>query len=665
MKKIKLVFGTYNTQPLGLQEHLYEEAYQKAYKPFLTTVYNYPELALSLHYSGPLLSWLEKRHPEFITVLREMVDRKQVEILGGSYFEPILPLIPSSDRVGQIEMMITYLRKTFGRRSRGFWISGNLWENQLAYTLKSCGMEYFFLDERIFSDAGVREKRLFDPVLTEDQGKTMHVLPLCHRLSQRMFHDSPEQIIASLKDFTEKAGPSPVVSLLLSGESMSVKSSRKAVLCDSAWLEEFFLLLQNNREWINSDLPGKIIRSNPLAEKRYFPTTTFTSLMEWSQSDGIKDKNDYRHYRHFLTNYRESTLLYSKMMYTQVQVNQVRGDKYRKKSAREELWKGQNHSPYWHGPDRGLYDIQLRHNAYRFLIEAEKVTREKGIFIPALTAVDFDMDGRMEYLYQGYTMNAYAHQKGGTLFELDYLPSSWNYLNTMSRYQDFSSLSSVKLHDSYSRKGFHDHFLEDVNLKSFMANNYSDSGDFLNGVYDVQNHNREKQVLVFSRNGSVSTKGRKSPLKVKKQYNFKRNSIELQYEITNMGYEKCEYCFGSEFNLALPAPETYESRFCYINQMEEFLNFDAKPTELTTLKILQIQDLMNNTTIQVDYSLSPEKFWSFPLETAYVYPGSETVESLYQGTTFLPQWQIILFPGESWILDISLKIGKSKGKAFA
>lgn len=132
-----------------------------------------------------------------------------------------------------------------------------------------------------------------------------------------------------------------------------------------------------------------------------------------------------------------------------------------------------------------------------------------------------------------------------------------------------------------------------------------------------------------------------------------------------MGYDKCEYCFGSEFNLALPAPETYESRFCYINQKEVFLNFDTKPTELKNLNILQIQDLMNNTTIQVDFSISPEIFWSFPLETPYVYPGSETVQSLYEGTTFLPQWQISLFPGESWILDISLKIGKSKGKAFA
>ena len=665
MKKISLVFGTYNSQPLGLQDHLYEDAYQKAYKPFLTAVYNYPEISLSLHYSGPLLSWLEKRHPEFITVLREMVDRKQVEILGGSYFEPMLPILPSSDRVGQIEMMTTYLRKTFGRRSRGFWISGNIWESQLAYTLKSCGMEYFFLDERVFQDAGVREKRLLEPVLTEDQGKPIHVLPLCHRLKEQFFRLSPDELVSRMEELTQGVSGSPVISLLLPGESLSNKTSRTALSCNMTWLEEFFELLLKKKDLFETDLPGKLIRNIHVSERRYFPATSYNRLMEWRDCSRDDKKNDQRHFRHFLTSYKESDLLYSKMMYTQVLVNQVRGDKYRKKSAREELWKGQNHSPYWHGPDRGIYNIQLRHNAYRFLIEAEKITREKGIFIPALTPVDFDMDGRNEYLYQGHTLNAYAHLKGGVLFELDYLPSCWNYLNTFSHYQDFSTPEGVELKDQYTRKAFHDHFFEKAELESFQNNQHTEAGDFLNGQYEVQNHNREKHVLVLTRTGSISRDGKKSPLMVKKQFDFKRNSIEVQYEITNKGYEKWSYHFGSELNLALPAPETHESRFCYINDREEFLDFDGEPVELKNLQILQIQDLMNNTTLQVDFSISPSNFWSFPLETPYVYPCTDHIESLYQGTTFLPQWDITLFPGESWILDISLKIGKSKGKAFA
>ena len=41
------------------------------------------------------------------------------------------------------------------------------------------------------------------------------------------------------------------------------------------------------------------------------------------------------------------------------------------------------------------------------------------------------MDNSIEYLYQGSELNAYIHTRGGALFELDFLPASWNYLDTM------------------------------------------------------------------------------------------------------------------------------------------------------------------------------------------------------------------------------------------
>ncbi|MDC7234488.1 MAG: 4-alpha-glucanotransferase, partial [Spirochaetales bacterium] len=221
MKKVKLVFGTYSTQALDLSEHHYEDAYQKAYKPFLTAVYNFPELALTLHYSGPLLSWLERRHPEFITVLREMVDRKQAEILGGGFYEPILPLIPSSDRVGQIEMMTTFIRKSLGKRSRGFWLSRQIWDNQMAHTLNSCGMEYTFMDETRFREAGIRESRLFRPVLTEEQGKSVRVFPVCNRIQDMLFIKSPAEVIGEFRELTRQSGSDPVVSLMLPGEVLN------------------------------------------------------------------------------------------------------------------------------------------------------------------------------------------------------------------------------------------------------------------------------------------------------------------------------------------------------------------------------------------------------------------------------------------------------------
>ncbi|MDT8298555.1 MAG: hypothetical protein RQ801_09665, partial [Spirochaetaceae bacterium] len=68
MSRVKLIFGTCNTVPSGESEFLFEDAYQKAFKPFLTAIYNHPEIKTTLYYAGPLLEWLDRKHPEFHTV---------------------------------------------------------------------------------------------------------------------------------------------------------------------------------------------------------------------------------------------------------------------------------------------------------------------------------------------------------------------------------------------------------------------------------------------------------------------------------------------------------------------------------------------------------------------------------------------------------------------
>jgi len=43
MSRVKLIFGTQNAVPSGEAEFLFEDAYQKAFKPFLTAIYNHPK----------------------------------------------------------------------------------------------------------------------------------------------------------------------------------------------------------------------------------------------------------------------------------------------------------------------------------------------------------------------------------------------------------------------------------------------------------------------------------------------------------------------------------------------------------------------------------------------------------------------------------------------
>src|SRR5262245_42004155 len=111
---LRFVFGLHNHQPVGNFDFVFEQAYRDAYQPFLELIAQYPEIAVSLHTSGSLLEWLVAHRPEYVDRLRAMALRGQVEILGGGFYEPILPSIPRRDRVGQICTYTHYLETLFG-----------------------------------------------------------------------------------------------------------------------------------------------------------------------------------------------------------------------------------------------------------------------------------------------------------------------------------------------------------------------------------------------------------------------------------------------------------------------------------------------------------------------------------------------------------------------
>src|SRR3989304_6606508 len=124
MGKVHLLLGIHNHQPVGNFDHVFLEAYERCYRPFLDLLKESPTLRMSLHYSGPLLDWLERHQPGFLDELKERVEQKQVELLTGGYYEPILASIPSRDGMGQIALMTQYLKERLGSAPRGAWRAG-------------------------------------------------------------------------------------------------------------------------------------------------------------------------------------------------------------------------------------------------------------------------------------------------------------------------------------------------------------------------------------------------------------------------------------------------------------------------------------------------------------------------------------------------------------
>ncbi|ADK81041.1 alpha-amylase/4-alpha-glucanotransferase domain-containing protein [Sediminispirochaeta smaragdinae] len=673
MKKLRLIFGVFGSKPVGTDPEQLETVYQKTYKPFLTVLYGFPKIRSCLHFSGQLFDWFEETHPEILMVISEMVKRKQLEIIGGGYYEPIFPLIPTKDRVGQIELLTTYIRKRFGKRPRGCWIPERVWEPSLASVFSSSGMEYIFLDDRHFMSAGLRGEKIYHPCITEDQGKTVRVLPLTSRLNRMIPFASPEDVYAKIGEIAASE-EHEVASIMIDADMLGYVPGTEGVCEAGGWMECFLRLVDENRGVAIPVLPGQFVRSLDSLEKVYFPCTAYEEMMQWPlppeqqmdlefvRSRTEKDNGSIYvnggYFRQFLTRYPESNLLYARMMYTYLLVNQVQRDRARKKSAREESWRGQCNAPYWHGRYNGVYDNHLRKAAYRSFITAEKTTRERGIFTTAIHPVDIDFDGADEYIYQGQNINAYIHRRSGMLFELDYLVSGWNYLDTMARHRErYHDDNDERLGiDNYPRRAFLDHVLyDDVTFSQFKTMQFREAADFINQRYDLDELDREHKRLYLHCGTFLHMNGVPMPLFLKKGYNFSKNSVEVEYTIENRSSVTSAFLFAPEINLSLFANAQEDAHLFLGDKGDAGDDALTEGVERGGIKEIALHDNRNHAIVSIVLD-SRWALWSFPIYT--IAAGLRGKRAVYQSNAFVVRKKLSLEPGESWSGIITMKIEK-------
>ena len=670
MKKLKLVFGTYNTKSVGTSREQFEKTYQNSYKPFLTVLYKYPRVRAALHFSGNVMEWLEEEHPEFVMLLNELVKKKQVELIGGGYYSPILPIIPSKDRMGQIEYLTTYLRKRFGKRPRGCWIPEGIWEPSVTTTIKSNGMEYFFLDDIYFYQAGMREHGMYRPYITDDQGKTTVVLPIHFTFAEGMFESSPEDFANKIYRHAEE-NEHNLLTVMISGELFHVNEDRKEEFFgEEGWLERFFHALSNNVQPVQTVLPGRYVRTAEWLEKAYLPS----AFLPPAEQGGVADDHNwlepggYRllynlnasqlpfYFRQNITRYPEIRNIYSKMMYVHLLVGQVRRDKSRKKTAKEESWIGQCGAAFWHAFDGGVYDNANRKAVYAGLLNAEKTTREKGIFSTSLNITDFKLDGKPEYLYQGQFINAYVQRKGGCVFELDYVVNSWNYIDTMARYRErYHEEQHLRQGvDEAPRNAFEDHFWSgDETLEREITSHTLERVNFRDTSYRLLKAEKERKELEFSVRASADDLPERR-LELRKRYDFQKNSINVDYTLKNIGSEILEGRFASEFNLSFP--EVSKERILFmIDQNGSKVEVADGKIDMDGVNELTIQDRQNKTLITISAGVRGN-FWSYPVYTMTKVYGE--VQPVYQGTCLIFCWDCRLQPEEEWNTRLTLRIEK-------
>jgi 4-alpha-glucanotransferase len=129
--RLRLALVFHQHQPAGNFPSVFQEVTERAYAPLVATLYRHPEVKASLHFSGPLLDWLEANRPDVIGDLADLVRRGQIELLSGGYYEPVLVGVPRRDGVGQIRGLSDRVHAIFGQRPLGAWLTERVWEPHL------------------------------------------------------------------------------------------------------------------------------------------------------------------------------------------------------------------------------------------------------------------------------------------------------------------------------------------------------------------------------------------------------------------------------------------------------------------------------------------------------------------------------------------------------
>jgi len=635
MSKLKISFVTYTSLPKSSLRGDWENYYETILKPFIATLYKYKDQP-SVHYiGGESLKWIEKHHPEYISVFTEMIKKKQADILCGAYQEPFLPIIPGPDRLGQIELMSTVLRKSFGKRFRGFWIPELVWDPNLAGMLCRSGVDYTFLPDSDLLQLGISPKSTYQIHNVEDQGKAIKVIPLW-RAGRGIGSMSPEEIIGNFLALHQDEAR--YLALAIDPLELRNKTKHQGQF---PWLDRLMTLFREHNQELELVLPNNEIKTeNIIYSTHYFSPTTIEQYNSWSN---VNNRNYGKGaFKNLINYYKDVRLIYAKMIFVHSLVQQIKGDKSRKKLARELLWKGQIHQAYCSGRLGGVADSHIRREAYASLLEAEKNTREKGIFMPSLMSTDYDLDGRKEFLYQGYDYNGYVHQSGGALFEWDYFPLNWNILNSFRAYSAFEK--------SIKGKAFHDHFYP-MGMVCQEWRDSLDMGDFAYGMYRVIELDKEKNQISMTRRGSLTYKGKTHALKIRKEYHFKRRSIEVVYNLENVSTADLHFQFSPEFNLALSQHD--EEHKLFTQKDNQKIYFSEKELVDTSFEEINLQDPQTKAVITVHSSVA-SKFYLRPIMLPIEDEMGERI--IYQSSQLNPYWSLSLLKGKSWNVILDIKV---------
>ena len=468
----RLVLGFHNHQPVGNFDGVFAQNFDQAYLPLIETFTDFPSVKFNLHISGPLWEWLEANRPCYFDRLALLIERGQLELLAGAWSEPILPMIPRRDRIGQIRHFSEIITQRFGRKPRGLWLAERVWEQDLVESLARAGVEYTVLDDYHFHRAGLAPDKLGGYFLTEDQGHLLRLFPNSEPLRYLVPWQEPEKTIEHLLQLADSDVPHKLAITADDGEKFGGWPGTHELIYTRKWLARFLTMLEENQAKIQTSAFSEVIDTQPPLGRIYLPPASYREMTEWvlppdrleiyqtAQKNLDLAEAEFAapirsffapggYWRNFLVKYPEAAEMAAHMRTVSQAVARVENAIHAKssaatpeqlkllQSARADLYRSQCNCPYWHGAFGGLYMPHLRNAIYKHLILAENAIDQ--ILAPGRDYIrclesDFNADGTEQIrLDNRHAIAWITPAQGGQIYEFDDRRTATNVLATLNR----------------------------------------------------------------------------------------------------------------------------------------------------------------------------------------------------------------------------------------
>jgi len=704
---INFPFCVHNHQPAGNFDFVLEDAYKKAYWPFLRLLYEYPAIKMTIHNSGFLLEWIVKKHPEYIDLMKEMVKRGQVEVMGGGFFEPILAVIPERDRIAQIKMMAHRIEELFGKRPAGLWLAERVWEPTLPATLNAAGVEYALVDDFHFIKAGLRSEALGGYFISEDQGKIIKLFPGSEALRYLIPFRDVAELEGYFNGLKENALQGYAAIYGDDGEKFGVWPGTHKLVFKDGWLKRFFEMIGGMKKIKSLTLGQYADEAKPLG-RVYLPTCSYMEMGEWSLpveaakeyhdtreslGDGKSDRSIRRFmqggtWRGFFAKYPESNWMNKRMLSASGLLEKKRAENDLSAEVLEEaaayLYKAQCNDAYWHGIFGGLYLPHLRTEVYKNILFAEDILSEGLRGEPSVELADVDADGHEEVIIRGGDTALFISPRhGAAAFELDSTDLHINAMNVLSRWPEAyhekvlaladededKSDGAKSIHDSVKskEKGIKRFLITDSQRRgslvdrfiscretyeAFVKGTNCDAGDFAGAEYEVR---ATRRGAVFSRSASLGS----SELSITKEVSVnKEGGFSITSAISKKGDGVLDgYSYGLEFNVLLPGCDGPFSSFEVIGGEGAVERFGLKESlDLKGVSSLRAVDGFTGAVFCLNMEREA-RVWSFPIYTVTL--SEAGFERCFQGSSILLLFPLTLKGDKEGIFKVGFSLDKT------